>query len=170
MERTLIVLKPDTVQRGIAGEIITRFERAGFKIIGAKMIYPDRKHYHDHYEGIGTLKTRKGEEIFESQLATMADGPVIAMVLEGVDAIDTVRKMVGDTEPKSAPPGTIRGDYAHVSYGAASSTGKGVANIIHASAEAGEAKQEIELWFKPEEIFDYETVHERFTQPRIRPN
>ena len=119
MEKTLIVFKPDAVQRGIIGEIMTRFERAGFKIIAAKMLQPSREHYHQHYEGIGTLKTRKGEEIFEGQLATMADGPVIAMVLEGVDAIDTVRKMVGSTEPKSALPGTIRGDYAHVSYGAA---------------------------------------------------
>jgi nucleoside-diphosphate kinase len=117
MERTLIVFKPDAVQRGIVGEVLTRFEKVGFKIIGAKMVGPNREHYHEHYEGIGTLKTRKGDEIFEGQLATMADGPVIAMVLEGVDAIDTVRKMVGSTEPKSALPGTIRGDYAHVSYG-----------------------------------------------------
>lgn len=166
MEKTLIVFKPDAVQRGIVGEIITRFERAGFKIIGVKMLQPDREHYHEHYEGIGTLKSRKGDSIFESQLATMADGPVIAMVLEGVDAVDTVRKMVGSTEPKSALPGTIRGDYAHVSYGQAASTGKGVANIIHASADAKEAEQEIALWFSGNELYDYQTVHEKFTQPR----
>jgi nucleoside-diphosphate kinase len=166
MEKTLIVFKPDAVQRGIIGEIITRFERAGFKIVGVKMSQPDREHFHEHYEGIGTLKSRKGEEIFEGQLATMADGPVIAMVLEGVDAIDTVRKMVGSTEPKSALPGTIRGDYAHVSYGQAASTGRGVANIIHASAEKDEAEKEIALWFSGNEIFDYEVVHQKFTQPR----
>lgn len=166
MERTLIVLKPDAVQRGIVGEVLTRFEKAGFKIVGAKMLQPDRQHYYDHYEGIGALKTRKGDEIFESQLASMADGPVIAIVLEGVDAIETVRKMVGSTEPKSALPGTIRGDYAHVSYGAASSTGKGVANIIHASAEPDEALKEIAHWFKPEELHDYQAVHEKFTQPK----
>ncbi len=166
MEKTLIVFKPDAVQRGIIGEIMTRFERAGFKIIAAKMLQPSREHYHQHYEGIGTLKTRKGEEIFEGQLATMADGPVIAMVLEGVDAIDTVRKMVGSTEPKSALPGTIRGDYAHVSYGAASATGRGVANIIHASAEPKEAEKEIDLWFSDSELYDYPAVHEKFTQPR----
>src|SRR5438309_10178132 len=97
MEKTLIVFKPDAVQRGIVGEIVTRFERAGFKIVGAKMLQPSREHYHEHYEGIGTLKTRKGEEIFESQLATMADGPVIAMVLVVVDAIYTVRNMVCST-------------------------------------------------------------------------
>ncbi|HSH55664.1 MAG TPA: nucleoside-diphosphate kinase [Candidatus Limnocylindrales bacterium] len=166
MERTLIIFKPDTVQRGIVGEVLTRFERAGFKIVGAKMLQPDYQHYFDHYEGIGTLKTRKGEEIFESQMATMQDGPVIAMVLEGVDAVETVRKMVGGTEPKSALPGTIRGDYAHVSYGQASSTGKGVANIIHASADSAEAAKEISHWFSDSELYDYETVHEKFTQPR----
>ncbi len=166
MERTLIVLKPDAVQRGIVGEIITRFERAGFKIVATKMLNPDYEHYHRHYEGIGTLKTRKGDEIFESQLAAMMDGPVIAMILEGVDAVETVRKMVGSTEPKSALPGTIRGDYAHVSYGAAASVGKGVGNIIHASADQKEAKLEIAHWFSDNEIHDYKAVHEKFTQPR----
>src|ERR1700741_3472563 len=132
MERTLIVFKPDAVMRGIVGEILTRFERAGFKIVGAKMLEPGHDHYHEHYEGIGTLKTRKGEKIFDYQLKTMLEGPVIAMVLKGVDAVEAVRKMVGATEPKSALPGTIRGDYAHVSFGQADSAGKSVSNIIHA--------------------------------------
>lgn len=166
MERTLIVFKPDAVMRGIVGEIITRFERAGFKIIGTKMVQPDYEHFFQHYEGIGTLKTRKGDKIFEDQLATMQEGPVIAMVLEGVDAIETVRKMVGSTEPKSALPGTIRGDYAHVSYGQAASANRGVANIIHASAEPKEAKKEIAHWFSAAELQDYQSVHERFTQPK----
>lgn len=166
MERTLIVFKPDAVMRGIVGEIITRFERAGFKIIGTKMVQPDYEHFFQHYEGIGTLKTRKGDKIFEDQLAAMQEGPVIAMVLEGVDAIETVRKMVGSTEPKSALPGTIRGDYAHVSYGQAASANRGVANIIHASAEPKEAKKEIAHWFSSSELQDYQSVHERFTQPK----
>lgn len=166
MEKTLIVFKPDAVMRGLIGEILTRFEKAGFKIVGAKMLQPDAEHYFEHYEGIGTLKTRKGDEIFESTLASMSEGPVIAMVLEGVDAVEAVRKMVGSTEPKSALPGTIRADYAHVSYGQASSVGKGVANILHASADAKEAKKEIAHWFAEAEIFEYESVHERFTQPR----
>lgn len=166
MERTLVVCKPDAVMRGIVGELITRFERAGFKIVAAKMLRPDYEHYFQHYEGIGTLKTRKGDKIFEYQMDTMLEGPVIAMVLEGVDAIETVRKMVGPTEPKSAVPGTIRGDYAHVSYGQADAAGKSVSNIIHASADAAEAEQEISHWFAQTEIQDYETVHERFTQPR----
>lgn len=165
MQQTLIVFKPDAVMRGIVGEILTRFERAGFKIVAAKMLQPDYDHFFQHYEGIGTLKTRKGDEIFESTLASMQDGPVIAMVLEGVEAVETVRKMVGDTQPKSALPGTIRGDYAHVTYGQASSIGKGVANIIHASADPEEAAKEIAHWFSDAEIVDYDAVHEKFTQP-----
>lgn len=167
MEKTLVIFKPDAVQRGIVGEIVTRFERAGLKIVGIKMLQPDNEHYFEHYEGIGTLKTRKGDEIFASQLASMQDGPVIAMVLEGVEAVAAVRKMVGDTQPKSALPGTIRGDYAHVSYGQAASTGKGVANIVHASADSNEAKQEIAHWFTQTELYDYQAVHEKYTQPKL---
>jgi nucleoside-diphosphate kinase len=164
MEKTLIVLKPDAVMRGIVGEVISRFEKVGFKIVAVKMLKPDYQHLFQHYEGIGTLKTRKGEQIFEDQLRTMQEGPVIAMVLEGVDAIETVRKMVGATEPKSALPGTIRGDYAHISYGQAAAAGMGVPNVIHASAEKGEAEQEIAHWFSGDEIYEYENVHEKFTQ------
>ena len=166
MERTLIVFKPDAVMRGIVGEIVTRFERAGYKIVGTKMLQPDYSHYYEHYEGIGTLKTRKGDKIFGYQMDTMLEGPVIAMVLEGVGAVETVRKMVGATEPKSAQPGTIRGDYAHVSYGQADSAGKSVSNIIHASADLKEATQEIAHWFAETEMHEYESVHDRFTQPR----
>ena len=166
MERTLVIFKPDAVMRGIVGEVITRFERAGLKIVGMKMIQPDYEHFFEHYEGIGTLKTRKGEEIFETQLATMQEGPVIAMVLEGVEAVNFVRKMVGATEPKSAQPGTIRGDYAHVNFGQASLAGKGVANIVHASAEPDEAVKEVAHWFSDAELYGYEAAHEKFTQPK----
>ena len=166
MEQTLVVFKPDAVMRGIVGEILTRFERAGFKVVGMKMVQPDYEHFHGHYEGIGTLKTRKGEEIFESQLAAMQVGPVIAMVLEGVEAVEFVRKMVGDTQPKTALPGTIRGDYAHVTYGQAASVGMGVANLVHASATTDEAEKEIAHWFSESELFDYNTVHDMFTQPK----
>lgn len=166
MERTLIIFKPDSLMRGIVGEVLSRFEKAGFKIIGAKMLHPDYDHYYHHYEGIGTLKSRKGDEIFENQLRNMQQGPVIAMVLEGVDAVDTVRKMVGSTEPKSAQPGTIRGDYAHVSYGQANASGQAISNVLHASADSKEAEQEIPHWFSESELYEYETVHEYFTQPK----
>jgi len=166
MERTLIVFKPDSVQRGIVGEILSRFERVGLKIVGAKMLHPDYEHYFQHYEGIGTLKSRKGDEIFQSTLASMQEGPVIALVLEGVEAVELVRKMVGATEPRSAQPGTIRGDYAHATYAQAAKINRGVANIIHASAELSEAQKEIAHWFSDSELYDYEAVHEKFTQPR----
>jgi len=168
MEQTLIVLKPDTLQRGIVGEIVTRFERVGLKIVAAKMLSPDFDHYYGHYENIGKLKTRRGEETFNVTLALMQEGPVLAFVLEGVEAVAQVRKMVGPTEPKSAQPGTIRGDYSHISFTHADKEHIGIPNIIHASADLDEATQEIAHWFSTSEIHDYETVHEKFTQARAR--
>lgn len=168
MEKTLIIFKPDAVMRGIVGEILTRFERVGLKIVGTKMLKPGYEHFYEHYEGIGTLKTRKGDEIFETQLKEMQQGPVIAMVLEGVEAVELVRKMVGSTEPKSAAPGTIRGDYAHMTYGHAAAAKRGVPNVIHASADASEAEKEIAHWFSEEELVQYDNVHAHFTQPRIK--
>lgn len=166
MERTLIILKPDTVQRGIVGEILSRFEKTGLKIVGAKMLQPGQDHYHHHYETIGKLKTRRGDKAFNVTLEMMQTGPVLAFVLEGVEAVELVRKMVGPTEPKNAPPGTIRGDYAHVSFGQADKAQQGIANIIHASADPEEAEAEIGHWFSQSEIFDYEASHEKFTQPK----
>jgi nucleoside-diphosphate kinase len=166
MQRTLIIFKPDAVMRGIVGEILTRFERAGLKIVGAKMLRPDYEHYYGHYQTIGTLKDRAGEKIFETTVAGMLEGPVIAMVLEGIEVAELVRKMVGATEPKSAAPGTIRGDYSHVSYGHANTHETTIPNIIHASADAEEAEKEIAHWFSESELVDYEPVHARFTQPK----
>lgn len=168
MERTLVVLKPDTLQRGIAGEIITRFERVGLKIVAAKMLSPDYDHYYQHYEGIGTLKSRRGDKAFEVTLAMMQEGPVLAFVLEGVEAVEQVRKMVGATEPKKALPGTIRGDYSHISFTYADKEDIGIPNIIHASADAAEAEKEIAHWFSESEIYEYEAVHEKFTQAKKR--
>jgi len=167
MERTLIIFKPDAVMRGIVGEILTRFERVGLKIVGAKMLKPGYEHFYEHYEGIGTLKTRKGEEIFETQMREMQEGPVIAMVLEGVEAVELVRKMVGSTEPKSAAPGTIRGDYAHMTYGHAAAAKRGTPNVVHASADLAEAEKEVAHWFKPDELVDYQVSHAHFTQPKV---
>ena len=132
IQRTLILFKPDAVQRGIVGEILSRFERVGLKIIGTKMIAPDEAHYHKHYKEIGQVITRRGEATFNNVLAMMNQGPVIAMVLEGVEAVELVRKLVGTTEPKSSAPGTIRGDFSHMSYGYGDSAEKGIPNLIHA--------------------------------------
>lgn len=163
MERTLVVLKPDTVQRAIMGEILTRFERAGMKVVGMKMVYPDAAHYDHHYEGISKIKSRLGEAIFERNREFMLKGPVVAMVLEGIEAVELVRKMVGETEPKSSPPGTIRGDYAHMSYVYADNKHISIPNIIHASGDIEEAEQEIYHWFNDAELFEYQTVHETHT-------
>jgi nucleoside-diphosphate kinase len=164
LERTLVLFKPDTVQRGLVGEILTRFERVGLKIVATKMIAPDKEHYHHHYEEIGQMITRRGEHAFDVTLQMMVQGPVIAMVFEGVEAVALVRKLVGTTEPKSANPGTIRGDYSHMSFGYADSKNKGIPNLIHASGDPEEAVKEISHWFADSEIYEYEATHEKFTR------
>jgi nucleoside-diphosphate kinase len=166
MERTLIIFKPDAIQRGIIGEIFSRFEKAGLKLAGAKMIKPTKEEFHHHYETIGKVATRRGQEVMDMTVSMMENGPVLAMVLEGVEAAALVRKMVGATEPKSALPGTIRGDYSHMSYAHADANKVGIPNLIHASGDAAEAALEIAHWFSEAELFDYETAHEKFTQPR----
>jgi nucleoside-diphosphate kinase len=166
IERSLIVFKPDAVQRGIVGEILSRFERAGLKIVAAKMLQPSYDHYFHHYENIGKMISRRGQKTFDVTLSMMNEGPVIAFVLEGIEAVSLIRKMVGTTEPKSALPGTIRGDYAHMSFAHADKNNLGVPNIIHASGDREEAEQEIYHWFSESELFSYETVHEKFTQTK----
>ena len=164
IERTLILFKPDAVQRGVVGEIMSRFERVGLKIVGTKMIAPDREHYYKHYEEIGQVITRRGEKTFNNVLDTMNEGPVIAMVLEGVEAVELVRKLVGATEPKSSAPGTIRGDFSHMSYGYGDEQDKGIPNLIHASGDASDAALEIPHWFSDAELYDYTALSEKFTR------
>ena len=164
LEKTLILFKPDALQRGLIGEILTRFERVGLRIVATKMLVPDRDHYFQHYEGIGQMVTRRGEKAFNVTLDMMTQGPVIAMVLEGVEAVSLVRKLVGGTEPKAAMPGTIRGDFSHMSFQYADGKEKGIPNLIHASGDPEEAEKEINHWFTDPELFDYEAVHEKFTR------
>lgn len=164
IQQTLVLFKPDTVQRGLVGEILNRFERVGLKIVATKMIAPDKAHYYKHYEEIGKMVTRRGEQAFGVTLDMMIQGPVIAMVFEGVEAVALVRKLVGPTEPKEAAPGTIRGDYSHMSFGYADTEGKGIPNLIHASGDTEEAEQEIAHWFSDSELYQYKSVHEKFTR------
>lgn len=164
LQRTLVVLKPDAVCRSVMGEIMTRFERAGYTIVGAKMMSPDRDFLYHHYETIGTLGTRANETVLNNTIDMLMESPVLAMVVEGAEAVENVRKMVGKTEPKGAQPGTIRGDYAHVSYGYADSTTGRVNNLVHASGDAEEAVKEIAHWFSDAELFDYAPGHGRFTR------
>ncbi len=166
IERSLIVFKPDAVQRGVVGEILARFEKVGLKIVGVKMLQPSYDHYFHHYENIGKMVSRRGQKTFDVTLSMMNEGPVIAFVLEGIECVSLIRKMVGATEPKSALPGTIRGDYSHMSFGHADKNELGVPNIIHASGDSAEAVLEIAHWFSENELFSYETVHEKFTQAK----
>lgn len=157
-ERTFVALKPDAVQRGIAGDIINRLERSGMRLAATRMLRADndllREHYSEHVD----------KDFYEGLRDFMKEGPVIAMVWEGVNAVENVRKLVGDTEPKGAAPGTIRGDFAHVSYDHADEEGKAVKNLIHASGNREEAKEEISIWFDEEEVYDYSRVDEKHVQ------
>jgi nucleoside-diphosphate kinase len=164
IEQTLIIFKPHAIKRSVVGEILSRFEKVGLKIVGIKMLNPTKEHLYTHYEDIGKVISRRGQHTFDVLLEMMQEGPVIAMVLEGVEAASLVRKMVGATEPKSALPGTIRGDFAHMSFAHADKNSADVYNLIHASGDADEAKLEIKHWFSDSEIFDYEAVHEASTQ------
>jgi nucleoside-diphosphate kinase len=159
LERTLVLLKPDAVARGLAGRLLQRFEDTGLKIVGVRMRQMDadlaRKHYFD-------LEERFGKSVFEVTATFMQSGPVISLVLEGVEAVATVRKLVGSTFPNQAPPGTIRGDFAHTSKAYTEANHTVAANLIHASGNVEEAKYEVELWFGPEDMFEYQTVAERF--------
>jgi nucleoside-diphosphate kinase len=158
-ERTLVILKPDAVARGMAGRILQRFEDASLKIIGMKMRWLDadftRKHYFD-------LEERLGAAVYNATAGFMQRGPVIAFVLEGEDAVATVRKLVGVTYPNEAQPGSIRGDFAHQSKAVATATGKPVANLVHASGNRDEAKYEVDLWFDESELYGYRTAAEVF--------
>lgn len=180
MERTLIILKPDAVARGLVGEIISRFEKAGLKILGAKMITPTKELANKHYptdrrefiEGMGHkslknyeqegidphehLGTNDPHEIGLQIQSWMVDfitsGPVMAMVLEGPQAIAKVREMAGHTIPAIAEPGTIRGDHSNDSPTIANKEKRPIMNLIHASGDKAEAEFEINLWFSDSEL------------------
>lgn len=139
MERTLVIVKPDGVQRGLVGEITQRFERRGFRIVGLKMLQVDRELAEQHYA------VHKGKFFYEGLVNYISSSPVVAMVIEGHDAIKAVRAMVGSTRPSEAAPGTIRGDLALM----------GLRNLIHASDSPETAADEIALWFKPGEVMEY---------------
>lgn len=150
LERTLVLLKPDAVDRGITGEIITRFERVGAKLVGMKMLVSEEDTAKKHYTE--DLAKRRGEHVRKMMIEMLTSGPIVALVLEGIDIIAVVRKMIGATQPFEAAPGTIRGDYAHISYRYADEKKIGVFNLIHASDSPENAKSEIEVWFKPDEL------------------
>ena len=155
IERSLVIIKPDGVERGLVGEIIRRFENTGMKIIGMKMVWVDAKFAGQHY------KAHKAKPFFNELVDFITEAPVVAIAVEGVHAVDNVRRLVGVTSPHEAAPGTIRGDYAHLSMAYASKKNQGGKNLIHASGSKNEADEEIKLWFKPNELHSYSTVHEK---------
>ena len=143
-ERTFVMIKPDAVQRGLIGDIISRFEKKGVKIIAMKMISVDKKLAEKHY-GI-----HKGKSFFEPTVDYIISSPIVAMVLEGENVINMVREMMGKTDPQKAALGTIRGDFGQF-------IGR---NIVHGSDGPDTAKFEINLWFKPGEISEYTRIDE----------
>ena len=155
IERSLVLIKPDGVERGLVGEILSRFENAGLKIVGMKMVWISSKFAQEHY------KTHSSKPFFKELVSFIIEGPVVAFVLEGVHAVDNARRLVGSTSPHEAHPGTIRGDLAHISMAYASQKGIGGKNLIHASGTKKEADEEIKLWFRRNEMFNYSTVHQK---------
>lgn len=155
IQRTLVLIKPDGVQRGIVGEIITRFERIGLKVIGMKMVWIEKDFAKKHYSA------HVGKEFYPNLEDFITEGPLVAIAIEGIRAVETVRKIVGATEPRSAAPGTIRGDFAMHSYTYTDKKGIPIKNLIHASGEVDEAEKEVELWFGINELFEYESVHDK---------
>ena len=143
-ERTFAMIKPDAVQRGFVGEILSRFEKKGIKIVAMKLVAVDRKLAEKHY-GV-----HKGKPFFEPTVQYITSSPVVAMVLEGVNVIEMVRAMTGATDPQKAAMGTIRGDYGQF-------IGR---NIIHASDGKDTAAFEMNLWFTPAEIASYPRIDE----------
>ena len=157
VERTFVALKPDAVKRGLVGEITQRLEDAGFKIMGMKMVQATdqllERHYEEHVD----------KPFYEGLAEYMKQGPVVAMVLEGVHAAENLRKIVGDTDASEAHPATIRGRFGHMSMEHADDAGRTYKNLVHAS-EPGEAEREIEIWFEEDELHEYATVHEDETR------
>jgi len=142
MERTLVIIKPDAVVRGLIGEIISRLERKGLKIVGMKMVWIDRELAERHYE------EHRGKHFFEALIDYITRAPSVVMVVEGEDAIAIVRRMAGATNPRDAEPGSIRGDLGM-------NAGDAIYNVIHASDSPESAEREISLYFRPEELYPY---------------
>lgn len=182
-EQTLVLVKPDGVQRGLIGETIKRYEQSGLKLVAIKMIIPTKETALTHYSvdpewafktGSKSIEAWKAkgltpptedpielaEGVRQQLVIFLSSGPVVAMVWQGMNAIGVIRKITGGTEPLTSVPGTIRGDYTIDSYRAADTDKRAVRNIIHASGSVEEAQKEMSIWFKPEEIISYRLVSE----------
>ena len=183
-EQTFVILKPDTIQRSLIGEITNRIERTGLKLVGIKMIKPDEKRLTDHYgkddtwylekgtkrikflqEGGKTVDPARapieyGKDIIRGVIRYMQSSPVVAMVWEGNQAVAVVKKLVGTTDPTTSDVGTIRGDYQLDSYSLSDVEQRGIRNLLHCTDKPEEAQREINIWFTPEELQDYRHINE----------
>src|SRR3989344_3293512 len=182
-ERTLVLLKPDAIQRALMGEIIARYERLGLKLVGLKMMVPTTEQVEQHYtldpnwrrvtgeKTIASYKSRNlpppsddpleiTAKILKNLKKYLTAGPIVAMVWEGAHAVELVRKITGGTEPRTSPVGTIRGDFVVDSYIMSDTDDRAVRNLIHASGSIEEASMEIPHWFKKGEIIDYKVSRE----------
>ena len=183
-ERTFVILKPDSIQRSLIGEIVGRIERTGLKLVAAKMLVADEKRLTEHYGKDDTWYLEKGtkrvnlmkaagknvdenrapieygKDIIRGVLRYMQATPVFAMVWEGNEAVAVVKKIVGITDPTASDVGTIRGDYQLDSYSLSDAEQRGIRNLIHCSDKVEEANREIGIWFTDEELHDYRHINE----------
>ena len=186
-EKTVVLIKPDGVKRGLVGEVIKRFESRGLKIIALQMVWATKEQINDHYPkdeawikrlGEKTKATYKkynldpvkevgtsdeleiGKKVRTWLIDFLSSGPIVKMVVKGIHAVDMVRKIVGNTMPAFSEMGTIRGDFSVDSPAAANRDKRSVHNIVHASETQKEAEHEIKFWFAPEEIYDYKRAEE----------
>ncbi|TAK58219.1 nucleoside-diphosphate kinase [Patescibacteria group bacterium] len=182
-ERTLVIIKPDGIQRSLMGEIIQRYERVGLKLVGLKMLVPTEKFVEEHYTLDPEWRRLTGEKnikayedkglahpitdplevsrmILEKLKKYLSCGPVVAMVWQGAHAVAIVRKLTGSTEPLLSDVGTIRGDFVLDSYKMSDDSVRAVRNLVHASGSVAEAENEIKHWFRDDEIIQYRLVQE----------
>jgi len=182
-EKTLVLIKPDGVQRGLIGEIIKRYEQSGLKLVGLKLILPTEELVERQYlidpewkkktgeKSIDAYRAKgleppaldpekMGEQVLNNLKKYLTSGPVIIMVWQGMNAVGIIRKITGGTEPLTSDVGTIRGDFTIDSYQVADTDKRAVRNLIHASSSINEAEKEINLWFKSEELINYRLVGE----------
>lgn len=183
-EQTLVIIKPDGVQRSLIGEIIKRIERTGLKLVGLKMVLPTVDMVRTHYTLDAQWLTNVGTKAIQGIIANgdtpesddplvygnrvlgalekyFTSGPVVVMVWQGAHSVAVVRKVVGSTEPLSSDVGTIRGDFVIDSYSLSNSDGRAVRNVVHASGSPTEAVQEIAHWFTPSEVLNYRLVSDQ---------
>ncbi|MFH1192874.1 MAG: nucleoside-diphosphate kinase [Candidatus Jorgensenbacteria bacterium] len=182
-EKTLVIVKPDGVQRGLIGEVVRRYERVGLKLVALKMTVPTEDLVERHYLVDPQWRVKNGQKTIDTYLKKgqtppssdplkvsevtlgklkrfMVSGPVVPMVWQGMHAAEVVRKITGGTEPLSAAIGTIRGDFTMDSFAVSDEDNRATRNVVHASGSAEEAEKEIPLWFKPEELLQYRLVGE----------